>query len=250
MSSYMEKTLDQVLLVVFLLTSWQILYLIVGSSGLSSPVQTAIALVGLLQQDWFWQDILETLRAMVASAILAALLGLAIGIPLGLNRLAGDVFEPVLATFYSIPKVTLYPIVLLFFGLGISARIAFGVIHGFIPIVLLSMTAIQNIRPSLLRTAKVMQLSHRQTILRVVMPAALPAMLTGLRIGISTSFLGVIIGEMFASKQGLGFRLMNSIANNDVPMIVSVALLLSLFAIGVNYALLIVCRRSAHAALN
>ena len=62
--------------------------------------------------------------------------GLAIGLTLGLSRLASEVFEPMLVAIYSIPKITLYPILLLAFGLGISAKVAFGTLHGIIPIAL------------------------------------------------------------------------------------------------------------------
>ena len=69
-----------------------------------------------------------------------------IGLALGAHRLAGEVTEPILAALYSIPKITLYPVILLLFGLGISAKIAFGVIHGIIPVILFTMNAVRNIR--------------------------------------------------------------------------------------------------------
>ena len=74
--------------------------------------------------------------------------GILLGIALGVGRLAGNVAEPILVTLYSIAKGVLYPLVLLCFGLGISAKIAFGVMHGLIPITLFSMNAIRQMKPS------------------------------------------------------------------------------------------------------
>ena len=68
---------------------------------------------------------------------------------LGAHRLSGEVTEPILTALYSIPKITLYPVILLLFGLGISAKIAFGVIHGIIPVILFTMNAVRNIRARL-----------------------------------------------------------------------------------------------------
>src|ERR1039458_1798520 len=68
----------------------------------------------------------------------------------------------------------------------------------------------------------------------IILPAALPGIVTGLRVGLSTTILGVLIGEMFASKKGLGFRLINAIGNNVAATIMAIAMLLSVFALTVN----------------
>ena len=79
----------------------------------------------------------ETGRAFVTALVISLVGGLVIGLVLGAHRLSGEVAEPILVALYSIPKITLYPVILLLFGLGISAKIAFGVIHGIIPVIAL-----------------------------------------------------------------------------------------------------------------
>ena len=81
----------------------------------------------------FWPHAAETARGFCYRALLALVGGLAIGLALGLNRTGAEVTEPILVALYSLPKITLYPVILLVFGLGISAKIAFGAIHGIIP---------------------------------------------------------------------------------------------------------------------
>lgn len=143
-----------------------------------------------------------------------------------------------LVALYSLPKVTLYPLILLLFGLGISAKIAFGAIHGIIPVAIFTMNAIRNIKPVYVKTARTMGLSPLATVRTVLVPACLPEIVSGLRVGFSLTLLGVLIGEMFASKRGLGFVIMNAIGLNDVQTMLAVTLLLFVFAALVNSALL------------
>jgi len=238
-----EGVQNVLILIAAVLILWQGVYWLVGNVALTSPVETLLKLGALLSTDWFWGDVLESLRAMTIASLIVAVAGALIGIILGLHRLSADVAEPIIVTLYSIPKVTLYPIVLLIFGLTASARIAFGVMHGVLPLTLFTMAAIQNVSPVLVRSALVMHLTRREIVRRVVVPAALPGIVTGLRIGVSVTILGVLLGEMFASKKGLGFRLMNGIQNNDAPTIMAIAVLLSAFALTVNSLLLLLAVR-------
>jgi NitT/TauT family transport system permease protein len=222
---------------------WQAIYWLLGNVALTSPVETLVRLWQLLRTDWFWGDILESLHAMTTASIIVIVFGCLFGVALGLHRLSASVAEPIIVTLYSIPKVTLYPIVLLIFGLTISARIAFGVMHGILPLMLFTMAAVRNVSQVLVRSAQVMHLSRWAIITSVVIPAALPGIVTGLRIGVSVTLLGVLLGEMFASKKGLGFRLMNGIQNNDTATIMAIAVLVSVFALTVNYLLLLLAVR-------
>ena len=162
------------------------------------------------------------------------------------GKLAGNVAEPILTTLYSIPKVVLYPLVLLCFGLGISAKIAFGVMHGLIPITLFSMNAIRQMKPVYRRTSQVMRLSPAQSAFTVIMPAILPEIISGVRLGFSLTLLGVLIGEMFASQRGLGFLLTSAINLGQIDTIMAIALLLTVFAVTCNALMMRFDRRLTH----
>ena len=165
-------------------------------------------------------------------------LGLAIGIWMGVHRLSGAVGEPVLVTLYSLPKITLYPVILLIFGLTLSGKVTFGAIHGVLPVALLTMAAIRNIPPVYLKAARAMQLSPWQTILTVLLPATLPEVLAGLRIGFTVTLLGVLLAEMFASQNGLGFLIINAMGLLQTEEMISVAVVLFAFAVVANALLL------------
>ena len=119
--------------------------------------------------------------------VIAYGIGLAIGVWLGAHRLSGAVGEPLLVALYSIPKITLYPVILLIFGLGISGKVAFGALHGILPVALLTMAAIRNIPPVYLKAARTLHLTNWQTILTVLLPATLPEVVAGLRIGLTVT---------------------------------------------------------------
>ena len=144
---------------------------------------------------------------------------------LGGHRLSGEVAEPILVGLYSMPKITLYPVILLLFGLGMSAKVAFGALHGIIPVVLFTMNAVRNVNRTYLRAGRAMRLTPSQTAWFVLMPATLPEIFSGLRIGFSLTLLGTMLGELFASQRGLGFLLMTAIDLHDVKTILSIAVL-------------------------
>ena len=157
---------------------------------------------------------------------LAVALGLAIGFWLGLHRLSGEVLEPMVVAIYSLPKVTLYPILLLAFGLGMSAKIAFGTLHGVIPIILFTLAAVRNVRPILIKTGRALKLTPMQMVRSILFPAALPEIFTGLRVGFSLTLIGTLLAEMFASQRGLGFLLMNGIGLHNVELIMAITFMI------------------------
>ena len=231
------------LLVAGLLVVWKGLFAFAGAHALSPPVDTVLYLGQLLGTAGFWEHLAETGRAFGVALVLSAALGLGIGLPVGLNRLAANVAEPMLASAYAVPKIVLYPIVLLIFGIGLPAKIAFGAIHGVIPIALFAMSGVRQVSPVLLRSARSLRMGRAQTLRFIVWPAALPEIFSGLRIGFSLTLIGTLLGEMFGSQKGLGYLLMTAIGLQNIPVIMAVTLLLVLFAAAMSVVLLTVDRR-------
>jgi NitT/TauT family transport system permease protein len=122
-------------------------------------------------------------------------------------------------------------VILLFFGLGLSAKVAFGTIHGIFPVIILTMNGVRNIRPVVRKAARVMRLTPLQTVRNVLLPAALPEIFSGMRIGVSLALLGTLVGELFASDRGVGFLLIQSVEHSDVPTVMALTLLLFAVAI-------------------
>jgi NitT/TauT family transport system permease protein len=230
--------IDGFVIVAVLLALWEALFAYAGDVAITPPWSTVEFAMSLLGSASFWPHVGATLLAFAEALVISVLLGVALGLWLGLRRFAGDVAEPILAALYTIPKVTLYPLVLLLFGLNLSAKVAFGVIHGLIPIVLFTLAAVRNLPPVYRRAARTLQLTPWQTVTTVLAPAVAPEIISGLRIGFAVTFLGVLIGEMFASQRGLGFLVINGISSHNVRLTTAVTLLIILFAVSANWGLL------------
>jgi len=237
---------NTVILIAGLFVFWELVYLVVGDVALRSPWQTTQFLGKLMQTDLFWLHLADSLKAFAVALVIAVVLGLLIGFALGLHRLSGEAMEPMLVALYSIPKITLYPIILLAFGIGISAKIAFGAIHGIIPVALFTLNAVRTTRPILIKTGRVMKLSPVVMVREILFPAAVPEIFTGIRVGFSLTLIGTVLGEMFAAQRGLGYLLMSAISLYNVDLIMSVTFLLVVLAAAVNMVLLVIDRRLHH----
>jgi NitT/TauT family transport system permease protein len=237
---------NTVILIVGLFLVWELAYLVVGNVALRSPWQTVKFLGDLMRTDLFWLHLADSLKAFAVALTIAIVLGLLIGFALGLHRLSGEAMEPMLVALYSIPKITLYPIILLAFGIGISAKIAFGTIHGIVPVALFTLNAVRTTRPILIKTGRVLKLSPALMVREILFPAAVPEIFTGIRVGFSLTLIGTILGEMFAAQRGLGYMLMSAISLYNVDLIMSVTFLLIVLAASVNMALLVIDRRLHH----
>lgn len=226
------------LLIGILLLLWQVMFMVAGSDALAPPLETIFYTAHLLGTDTFWGHIWATGSAFLVAFAISLVVGLVGGLMLGLSAMATDVAEPLLLAGNSIPKVALYPVVLLLFGIGMPAKIAFGAIHGIIPIAIFTMSACRNVPPVLIKTARVMRLSRWEMIRSILLPAALPEIVTGIRLGFSLTMIGTILGEMFGSQSGLGYLLMTAIGLQNTQVIMAVTLLLIVFAASVSTALL------------
>jgi len=239
------RILDYCLLAAALLIVWMLLFEWAGPDALSPPIPTFRRIGELLARGNFWGHVEATAVAFGYASLIALVGGLAIGFALGANRFAGQVGEPILTSLYAIPKITLYPVILLIFGLGISAKVAFGALHGLFPVALFTIGAIKNTSPALIKTARILKLSAFEAIRSVYFPAAMPEIVTGLRIGFSSTLLGTLIGELFASDRGIGFILIRAMEAHKVEDIMALTLLLFAFAAGAN-ALLLAVEHRAH----
>jgi NitT/TauT family transport system permease protein len=237
---------DGLLLIAALLVCWQIVNLRVGADVVSSPADTIRRATTLLLTRNFWTDAASTGVAFAYACLIGIAGGMVLGLVLGLSRFAADVADPILGSVYSIPKITLYPIILLLFGLSPAAKIAFGVIHGIFPVAISTMNAVRNVAPVYRRTAEALRLSPSHTIMKVLAPAALPEIFAGVRIGIAVTLLGILIAELFASSSGIGYALIRATEIHNVVDTFALTLLLFLFAVAINALLQFAERRIRH----
>jgi NitT/TauT family transport system permease protein len=233
-----RRTIDTLIILAVLLLVWQALHWYAGDTALPAPAATMRYLAGFVGTQRFMNNATATLTCFAYALALSYALGLAIGVWMGAHHFSGAVGEPILISLYTLPKITLYPVVLLIFGLALSGRVTFGAMHGVLPVALLTMNAIRNIPPVYLKAARTMHLTRWQTVTTVLLPATLPEVVAGMRIGFTLTLLGVLLAEMFAAKEGLGFLIINAMQLVQNEEMITVAVVLFVFAALANALLL------------
>lgn len=233
----------QALVPAVLVTAWAAVARVAGPDFLPGPVETVAVFHHGVTTGWLTENLGITLLELAWGFLLAVLIGLPLGFALGLSPLLREAYEEPLISLYSVPKVTLFPIFLFLFKLGPESKIAFGAFHGLFPVAILTWSAMRTIKPVHLKLARSLRLTPWQLARTVVIPSILPSMTTGLRLGLNLTFLGVIIGEMFGARRGLGHLLMAGGAMFDMGRIVVVVCLVALLAVAANAVLLLVQRR-------
>lgn len=145
-----------------------------------------------------------TFQRVLTAFGLALVVGATVGILIGRIRTVRYLLRPLVQFLFPTPKVAIYPAMLIIFGLGSASKIAFGFAEALFPILIASAAAASQIDGRLLWSAEGLGLSQSAVLPRVVLPAALPGILTGARIGLVGALIGVFLGEMIAGSDGLG----------------------------------------------
>jgi ABC-type nitrate/sulfonate/bicarbonate transport system permease component len=137
--------------------------------------------------------------------VLSVAIGLAIGLAVGLAPFARKSFMPIILLLYGTPQITILPLFILYFGIGPASKIAFGVSHGFFPIIVTVVAGVQNIKPILLTSARSMGASRWQILRYVVFPHMIPSFFAGMRLAMTGVLLGVLLAELYVSTAGIGY---------------------------------------------
>lgn len=167
----------------------------------------------LLTTNSIWPDLLVTIHEWVSAFLIASISGCSLGYIISRSGYAVRVFDPLLAGLYSIPAILLFPLYLLFFGLGPGSKIAIGTTIAFFPIVLNTIAGLSYVDKAYITAARSMGANDLQMFWSVMLPAAFPVVLTGLRLGCIIAFLAILGGETISSLAGLGHRIV-SLAEN------------------------------------
>ncbi|MDT5031638.1 MAG: NitT/TauT family transport system permease protein [Actinoplanes sp.] len=187
----------------------------------------------------------QTLSTAVATLLgfgISVVVGALIGIALASWRPFERMFQPLLVAFNAVPKVALAPLVLIWFGYGRTPVLAMAFMVCFFPIVLATATGLTTTPADLAELARSMNASWPQTFLRVRLPAALPQIFVGLKVGLPLAVIGVVVGEMQYGGSGLGMIIVQTSGQADTASAFAAIALLSLVSIVFYYALVLLER--------
>ena len=196
----------------FILLVWQVLVQTgnINELFLPAPLSVLKAMWTMTLSGRLPWAVLVSLNRVVQGFVYGALVGIALGLLGGAVRWIEDVLDPWVAALYPIPKSALFPLFLLWFGLGDPSKIITIAVGVLFLVLVNTMTGVKSINPLLLKAALDLGASRLQIFTRVILPGALPNIFTGLRLGAGMALILVFITEIEATKAGLGFLLWES----------------------------------------
>ncbi|HZC54864.1 MAG TPA: ABC transporter permease [Xanthobacteraceae bacterium] len=214
----LASRLVQVLFLVALLVLWLLATNVWGVSSilLPRPVNVWHQLIDVIRTGAFIPDLRVTLGELAGAFAIATLLGVTLGYFISRSPYFIKVFEPLFAALYAIPIILFLPLYVLIWGLGPASKIALGATISFFPIVLSTIVGFGQVDRTLVTAARSMGANNVQMFRHVLLPAALPVMLAGLRMGFTVALLSVIGSETIASLAGLGHRIVNLAENMEM----------------------------------
>ena len=176
---------------------------------LPNPVKVWAELKDILSTGEYLPDLQVTLSEIAIAFLISCSSGVTVGYLISRSQYLMRVFEPLLAGIYSIPIILFLPLYVLFFGLGPGSKIAIGTTISFFPIVLNTIAGFGYVDRIFITAARSMGASDVQMFRYVLLPAAFPVILTGLRIGFTVALLSILGSETLASLAGLGHRIVH-----------------------------------------
>jgi len=229
--------LAQLCLVAVFLVFWQLAVSERNVAFFSRPLIVGSKLAELLVDPDFHHDIAVTLAEIAVGYGIGAGVGLALGFILGRSRFLSNLLEPFIIGLYSIPKIALAPLFIVWLGLGMASKVAVVVLATFFLVFFNTYSGLLNVNEELLRLARLMGASWHHCIFRVVLPSAGDQIFIGLKTAVPYAVIGAVIGEYIGSNAGLGHFILYASQTYDAPALFSGIAALIVIVFVCNFAL-------------
>jgi NitT/TauT family transport system permease protein len=222
-----------------ILTLWQ---LATGSGDipevfLPSPASVLLELKRSAGELWFHGSI--TAVETIASFLLAILVGGGLAVLISFSVLFRETVFPSILTLQMVPKIALAPLFVIWLGIDMSSRIAFGLFVSFFPIIIQMTTGLASANDNAIRLCRSLNASRWQTFRYVRLPYALPYFFTGLKISSTLAVVGVVVGEFISANAGLGYYILSAEANAETAKVFAGVVALCILGIGLYLAVLL-----------
>jgi NitT/TauT family transport system permease protein len=182
----------------------------------------------------FYWHLYVTLSEVVVALVIGGLSGLAIGILLGANPFLAGAFERYFYYLGPTPKIVFFPVMIMWFGVGLESKIAMGTLSCFFPIVLNVASGMRLIDRVLIRVGRSFRLKTWQMVTKIYLPAMREPIINGVRLGMGVALIGTLLAETKLSNKGVGFMIIDAYNTFDMPRMYAVLLVLFVVAIAAN----------------
>jgi NitT/TauT family transport system permease protein len=202
----------------------------------SRPSAVFVAAVDVVRSGTLLRDAMVSLSEFAAGFALALAIGVPLGLVLGTFSTLRYLVDPPIMALYATPQLALLPIFVVWLGIGMASKIAVVFIGAIIPIVVNTMAGVRQVERPLVLAARSFCATRWDLFVRVILPASAPAVVLGVRLGLSRAVLGVVVGEMYVSREGIGNEIMRLGSAFRVDHLLVYVLLVSAFGLGATTA--------------
>jgi len=248
MSGTLGLKLARVAVVVAVFLLWEML----SRTGLVNPrllpsASDSLAMVGeLLQRASVRNDLMVTASEVLTAFVLAVPLGALIGFLIAEHRYFADVAKPLLFFAFSIPKSIFLPMFILVFGVGFAEKVGYGFFSTIFIVIMSTTAAVESVKVEHLTVARSYGATTTQTAFRVYLPSMLPVLLEALRISMIFNLTGVMLAEMYASRNGFGHQIATWGENFQMKQLLAGVVMISAIAIAFNELIRWIETRCSH----
>src|SRR5579883_2618438 len=196
---------------------------------ISSPTEIVARFAEMIQNGQLWRHTQVTFTEIIIGYAIGAGLGLAVGFGLAQSRLWADVFEPMILGFYGIPRTALAPLFIIWLGIGIASKVGVVALMSFFLVFFNTYAGLRGVDRDYVNLARLFGADRFHLIWRVLLPAASPTILVGLKTAVPQAVIGATVGEFIASSEGLGYFIRRAAGTFDAAgLFVGVIMLLVL----------------------
>jgi len=208
-----SRPLISFLSVTLFLVMWELLprLNLVNASYISQPSRVlTVAAEEIFHKGEFFDHLYVSFIEFSMGFILALAVGIPLGMIIGVFRKVRYLLDPPIMALWSTPMLALIPLFILWLGVGVESKLAVVFIMAVIPIIVNAVAGIREVDFPLVRAARSFCAKQRDIFIKILLPGSLPALMTGVRLGLGRAIMGMVAGEMYCSTKGLGHQLMAS----------------------------------------
>jgi len=224
---------------------WEVFGGRVDQTLFTTPSKIAVAAVDMIGSGELWTYLAPSLFVLLVGLSIAAVVGVLIGVLLARFRIVDLALGVYLTFLYSIPSVALVPLIVLWAGFETTAKIIILFMFAFFPMAINTYQGVKNVDAKLLEVGRSFRCSERQLWINIILPGALPFIITGLRLAIGRGLIGMVLADLYTAISGIGYLIVRTASTYEVDKMFVPIVTLGLLGVGITAAVRFVETRAA-----